>query len=67
MVESAQLRLKVLGLSDQHIRNLARDEGRGSSLLIPKSGENLWVYAEVFEMDLSLIRAGNEALSREVL
>jgi Cu(I)/Ag(I) efflux system membrane fusion protein len=62
MVESAQLRLKVLGLSDQHIRNLARDEGRGSSLLIPKSGENLWVYAEVFEMDLSLIRAGNEAI-----
>jgi len=62
MVESAQLRLKVLGLSDEHIRKLGRSGGSGSNLLIPKSGENLWVYAEVFEMDLPLIRAGNETI-----
>lgn len=59
MVESAKLRLKVLGLSDEHISRLAQ-RGAGSSLLVPKAGESLWVYAEVFEMDLSDIRPGNE-------
>lgn len=62
MVESAQLRLKVLGLSDQHIKRLAQTGVAGSSLLIPKTGENLWVYAEVFEMDLPLVRPGHEAI-----
>lgn len=62
MVESAQLRLKVLGLSDEHIRKLGRSGVAGSSLLIPKSGENIWVYAEVFEMDLPLIRTGHETI-----
>lgn len=60
MVESAKLRLKVLGLSDEHIRRLTQAGGGGSSLLVPKSGENLWVYAEVFEMDLPWIRPENE-------
>lgn len=59
MVESAKLRLRVLGLSDEHISRLAQ-KGAGTSLLIPKSGESMWVYAEVFEMDLPLIRPGNE-------
>lgn len=59
MVESAKLRLRVLGLSDEHINRLAQ-RGAGSSLLVPKAGESLWVYAEVFEMDLSDIRPGNE-------
>lgn len=59
MVQSAKLRLKVLGLSDEHINRLAQT-GAGTSLLVPKSGESLWVYAEVFEMDLSEIRPGNE-------
>lgn len=59
MVESAKLRLRVLGLSDEHINRLAQ-RGAGSSLLVPKAGESLWVYAEVFEMDLAEIRPGNE-------
>lgn len=60
MVESAKLRLKVLGLSDEYIRKLAESGVAGSGLLIPKSGENLRVYAEVFEMDLASVRPGNE-------
>jgi Cu(I)/Ag(I) efflux system membrane fusion protein len=59
MVQSARLRLKVLGLSDQYINSLARSGVAGSSLLVPKAGEKLWVYAEVFEMDLPYISPGN--------
>ena len=58
MVESAKLRLKILGLSDEQISNL---RSSGSNLLIPKAGENIWVYAEVYEMDLSSIQPGLEA------
>lgn len=61
MVESAKLRLKVLGLSDQQIANLTESGVAGGSLLVPKPGETLWIYAEVFEMDLGSIRPGLEA------
>jgi Cu(I)/Ag(I) efflux system membrane fusion protein len=61
MVESAKLRLKILGLSDAQISALGKNGTTGSNLLVPKQGENLWVYAEVFEMDLSSLQAGLEA------
>lgn len=58
MVESAKLRLKVLGLSDSQISSLSLKSSAGSNLLIPKQGENIWIYAEVFEMDLDSIQPG---------
>lgn len=61
MVESAKLRLKILGLSDKQIVNLRTSKSSGSSLLIPKPGDNVWVYAEVYEMDLPYIDSGLEA------
>lgn len=62
MVESAKLRLKILGLSDNQINVIRKSESTGSNLLIPKSGENLWIYAEVYEMDLPNIQPGLEAV-----
>jgi Cu(I)/Ag(I) efflux system membrane fusion protein len=62
MVDSAKLRLKILGLSDQQIARL-RDTGgpgTGSNLLIASPGENVWIYAEVFEMDLGQVEQGQE-------
>jgi Cu(I)/Ag(I) efflux system membrane fusion protein len=64
MLESAKLRLKVLGLSDQQIRNLGGSESSSSSLLIPSPGDNLWIYAEVFEMDLPSVKPGLAAKIR---
>lgn len=62
MVESAKLRLKVLGLSDQQISKLRSSGGptTGSNLLITSPGEDVWIYAEVFEMDLSNVDAGQQ-------
>jgi len=62
MVESAKLRLKILGLSDQQISKLRSGGGAntGSNLLISAPGENVWIYAEVFEMDLSNVEAGQK-------
>ncbi|MBX9767427.1 MAG: efflux RND transporter periplasmic adaptor subunit [Bdellovibrionales bacterium] len=60
MSESAKLRLKILGLSDDQISALRSSGASGSSLLVPKAGENIWVYAEVYEMDLSSLQPGLE-------
>lgn len=61
MVESAKLRLKILGLSDQQITKLrSAPASSGSNLLITSPGETVWIYAEVFEMDLPSIEPGQE-------
>ncbi|OFZ20692.1 MAG: hypothetical protein A2X94_08525 [Bdellovibrionales bacterium GWB1_55_8] len=60
MVESAKLRLKILGLSDKQIAALGSDGDSGTNLLVPKPGENVWIYAEVFEMDLPFVKTGME-------
>ncbi|MCO5143952.1 MAG: efflux RND transporter periplasmic adaptor subunit [Oligoflexia bacterium] len=61
MVESAKLRLKILGLSDAQIAKLrSAGPSTGSNLLITSPGENVWIYAEVFEMDLSSVEPGQE-------
>jgi len=65
MVESAKLRLKILGLSDRQIGNLkTTQESAGSSLLIASPGEHIWIYAEVFEMDLANVRPGQDVKIR---
>lgn len=61
MVESAKLRLKILGLSDKQIQAMGQSGNFGSNLLIPRPGENLWIYAEVYEMDLQNVHPGLEA------
>ncbi len=66
MMESAKLRLKILGLSDGQIANLRSGGDKngtmttGSNLLVPKAGESIWIYAEVFEMDLPHVSPGLE-------
>lgn len=55
MVESSKTRLKILGLSDSQISEL-KDTSK-NSYLIPKSGDKVWIYAEVYEIDLPYIKA----------
>lgn len=62
MAESAKLRLKILGLSDAQIAAIRNSGSSGGNLLIPKPGESLWIYAEVFEQDLASIHPGLEAV-----
>ncbi|MEO5969794.1 MAG: efflux RND transporter periplasmic adaptor subunit [Bdellovibrionia bacterium] len=61
MVQSAKLRLKILGLSDKQIARIGTQEGTDSSLLISKPGQDIWIYAEVYEMDLPYIRTDQSA------
>lgn len=64
MVQSSKLRLKVLGLSDQQIDSLAlskSDITSDSRLLINKPGQQVWVYADIYEIDLPYIQPGLSA------
>jgi Cu(I)/Ag(I) efflux system membrane fusion protein len=58
MVRSAKLRLKVLGLSDDQIAQIGTGENTASNLLIHRPGQQVWVYAEIYEMDLPNVRPG---------
>ncbi|OFZ81070.1 MAG: hypothetical protein A2583_13635 [Bdellovibrionales bacterium RIFOXYD1_FULL_53_11] len=62
MLDSSKLRLKILGLSDKQIANLpdgAAESGSGDvSLLLNKTGQSAWIYADIYEMDLPSVRPG---------
>jgi Cu(I)/Ag(I) efflux system membrane fusion protein len=64
MVQSSKLRLKILGLSDKQISSMGYGDAGGasdSSLLINKPGQQAWVYADLYEMDLPNVQPGLSA------
>jgi Cu(I)/Ag(I) efflux system membrane fusion protein len=59
MLQSSRLRLKVLGLSDQQIASLAKGTVESDqSLLLHQAGDDVYIYAEVQEIDLPDVRQG---------
>lgn len=61
MIDSSRVRLKVLGLSDSEIRSIQPSTDISDTLLVYKKGGTVWIYADVFEMDLSGIKKGQSA------
>ncbi len=58
MINSAKVRLNVLGLSEEQIKELAQKGSQSEGLLISGKGQENWVYADVFEVDLQNIKKG---------
>ena len=58
MIHSSKIRLKVLGLSEGQIRSFARKGFLSEGLLVSGSGQDNWIYADVFEVDLPYIKKG---------
>ena len=61
MISSSKIRLKVLGLSDSQIRALAQKGFQSEGLLVSGKGQDNWIYADIFEMDLPYIKKGLSA------
>lgn len=61
MVSSSRVRLKVLGLSDHQIDQIHEAPAAESALLINKPGQSVWVYADLYEMDLPSVHPGQSA------
>lgn len=60
LVDSARLRLRVLGLSESAIREMAGWKEPDRTLLLPDGNGQVWLYAPVYEYELSLIRVGQK-------
>ena len=58
LVESAKLRLKLLGLSDRLIEEMISWQGPDKRLLLADPDGRVWVYAPVYEFELSKISVG---------
>lgn len=58
MIRSSKIRLQVLGLSDGQIKALAKKGSQSEGLLVSGKGQDSWVYADVYEVDLPYIRKG---------
>ncbi|MCB0385555.1 MAG: efflux RND transporter periplasmic adaptor subunit, partial [Bdellovibrionales bacterium] len=56
MINSAKIRLQVLGLSAGQIQDLGRKGRQSEGLLLTGKGQENWIYADVFEMDLPYIK-----------
>jgi len=61
MINSSKIRLRVLGLSNEQIESLAKKGSQSEGLLVSGKGQENWVYADVFEMDLPYIKTGLSA------
>lgn len=58
MIKSSKIRLKVLGLSDGQISDLAKKGSQSEGLLVSGIGQDNWIYADIFEVDLPYIKKG---------
>lgn len=58
LVRAAATRLRQLGLSQDMIEKLAGEESDPLNLLLP--GKTAWIYAEVYEHEVDLLKPGQE-------
>ncbi len=58
LVESTRIRLKHLGLSDALIDEMATWQKPEHGLLFAHPGDPVWMYAQVYEYELPLVRVG---------
>ena len=62
MIESSIIRLKVLGLTSKQIEAINADDTLSNSLLVYEKGKPVWIYADVFEMDLVHLQKGQKVI-----
>lgn len=56
LVSSSQTKLKLMGLSQNQIKMIGEESQDPMNLLLPKG--SVWIYAEVFEYEISLLKSG---------
>lgn len=63
LIEAAQLKLKLMGLSDEQIEELkAKSESDRSLLISDSSSPYVWAYATIYEYDLGLVKVGDHVV-----
>lgn len=65
LMESSQMRLRLLGLSKELIEEVATWEGPDKSLLLTDPSGKAWLYAPIYEYELPLVKVG-QTISVEI-
>ncbi|MBK8576496.1 MAG: efflux RND transporter periplasmic adaptor subunit [Elusimicrobia bacterium] len=60
LISSSRLRLQQMGLSDSQIDRLGRAKGDPTNLLLGQKGGTVWVYAQIYEYESGLVKAGQK-------
>jgi RND family efflux transporter MFP subunit len=60
LVESARIKLRLLGLSEELIDEIEAAGKPDRSLLYSDPGGRVWLYAPIYEYELSLVKAGDK-------
>ena len=58
LVQASDLRLRQMGLSQNQIAEIARSTQPPTNLLFASLGGTVWVYAQVYEYEISLVKPG---------
>ncbi len=58
LVESSKLKLKLMGLGEEQIKELENKSQADTNLLIAQEDKNIWLYATIYESDLDLVKIG---------
>lgn len=61
LVEASHRRLLRLGMAEDQIEELAKNNASQMNLFLPGKGESVWIYATLYEQDLSLVTSGTAA------
>lgn len=60
LIKSATLKLRVMGISEEAIQQVAENNSDLTNLLLP--GKKVWVYAQVYEYEVDLLRPGQSVI-----
>ncbi len=59
MTEAARHKLKLLGMSDDQIAELANTKKAQTNLYLPGKGESVWAYISIYEYEIGLVHPGD--------
>lgn len=60
LVDSSKIKLRLLGLSDSLIEEVAQAGKPDRSLLYSEPGETVWLYAPIYEYEIPLVKVGDQ-------
>lgn len=64
LVEAGRRKLRLLGLSERKIDQLAKTKKIDTNLILPEN--EMWVYADIYEQELSWVKQGGRAEVKSV-
>jgi Cu(I)/Ag(I) efflux system membrane fusion protein len=60
LVRASELRLRQIGLSEKQISEIMKSSATPTNLLFGGSGGTVWVYAQIYEYEIGLVRQGQQ-------